>query len=81
MTSCMVSAKRALQMALALGHSLRALYRLPHAVGRRGHINAIDAKWTQRINDRIDADGWSTDGARFADTLHAQRIGLAANFF
>ena len=49
--------------ALALGHSLRTLYRLPHAVWRRGHINAVDAEWTQRINDRIDDDGRSTDGA------------------
>jgi hypothetical protein len=68
-------------VALALGHSLRALYRLPHTVRRRGHVNAVDAKWSQRINDRIDDDRRSTDSAGFADTFHANRIGLAANFF
>jgi hypothetical protein len=68
-------------MALALGHSLRTLYRLPHTVRRRGHINAVDAKWTQGINDRIDDDGRSADGAGFADTFHPDRIGLATNFF
>ena len=72
---------RLTRMALALGHSLRALYRLPHTVRRRGHINAVDAKWTQRINDRIDDDGRSADGAGFADTFHPDRIGLATNFF
>lgn len=64
-----------------LGCSLRVLYRLPHAARRRGHIDAVDAEWTQRINDRIDDDRWSPDGAGFADALHADRIGLAANFF
>jgi hypothetical protein len=37
-----------------LGRALRGLYRLPHAARRRGYIDAVDAKWTQRINDRID---------------------------
>jgi hypothetical protein len=64
-----------------LGRSLRALYRLPHAARCCGHIDAVDAEWTQRINDRIDDDRRSTDGAGFADTFHADRIGLAANFF
>jgi hypothetical protein len=60
---------------------LRALYCLPHAVRRRGHIDMIDAEWSQRINDRIDDDRWSPDGTGFADALHANWIGLAANFF
>jgi hypothetical protein len=28
----------------------------------------------QRINDRLDDDGQSTDGAGIADTFHADRI-------
>ena len=68
-------------MTPALDYPLRALYHLPHAVRRRGHINAVDAERTQRINDRIDDDGRRTDGAGFADAFHADRIGLAANFF
>ena len=65
--------------ALASGHSLRALYRLPHTIRRRGHVDAVDAKWTQRVNDRIDDDGWSTDSTGFADAFHADRIGLGSN--
>jgi hypothetical protein len=65
-------AQRILLMAGALGRSLRALYRLPHAARGRGHIDAVDAEWTQRINDRIDDDQWSADGAGFADALHAR---------
>src|SRR4029077_6635280 len=68
-------------MARALGRSLRALYRLPHAARRRGHIDTIDAEWAQRIDDRIDDDRWSPDGTGFADTFHPDRVGLAAHFF
>ena len=64
-----------------LGRSLRALYRLPHSARRCGHINAVDAEWAERINDRINDDRRSPDGAGFADALDANRIGLAANFF
>ena len=67
------------RLALGPGVPLRSLYRLPHAARRRGHIDAVDAKWTQRVNDRIDDDGWSTDSTGFADAFHADRIGLASN--
>ena len=36
-------------MTPALDYPLRALYHLPHAVRRRGHINAVDAERTQRM--------------------------------
>src|SRR5689334_20890137 len=64
-----------------LRRSLRVLDRLPHPARRRRHVDAIDAERTERINDRIDDDRRSADGAGFADALHADRIGLAFNFF
>src|SRR5271169_5050006 len=67
-------------MSRRLGRSLRALYRLPNAARRRRHIDAVDAEWTKRIDNRIDDDRGSPDGAGFADAFHADRIGLAPNF-
>ena len=64
-----------------LRSALRALYRLPHTVRSRGHIDTVDAEWTQRINYRVDDDRRSSDGTGFANALNAYWISLARHFF
>src|SRR5262249_8673043 len=50
------------------------LHRAPDPLGRCRHLDVTHAERPQRIGDRVHHRGRRADGARFAATLHTQRV-------
>src|SRR5262245_14334553 len=69
--------RRPLRTRMRLESLACLLHLLPQPVRAGGHVDVLDAKWAERVADRVDDRGAGGDGASLANAFHAKVVGRA----